>query len=106
MNRSTPDLRWYAACVLFCQLPERMRHHVERRQRALWWKIGKLPREVGEDLDGRAAPLAVFRAIAWARSADGKRACHALAIEHRVRTGQRPSARDITEAREPVPLAA
>lgn len=106
MKRRLPQLRWYAACFLFCQLPELMRRHVERRERALWWRIGKLPRELGEDLDRRSAPLRVFRAIAWARSADEKRARHVFAIEHRARTGHWPSGRAIAEAHVPVPLAA
>jgi len=106
MKRRLPDLRWYAACLLFCKLPELMRRHVERRQRALWWQIGKLPRELGEGLDRWRAPLAVFRAIAWAKSADEMRARHVFAIEQRARTGHWPSARAITEAHAPVPLAA
>ena len=106
MNRRIPDLRWYASCLSFCQLPPLMRRHVERRQRALWWKVGKLPRDVGEALDRRVAPLRVFRAVAWAKSADEKRARHTMAIEHHARTGHWPSARVITEARAPVPLAA
>jgi hypothetical protein len=90
MKRKPDRIPWYASCVLFSQLPEPMRRHVERRQRALWWKIAKLPREMGEDLDTRAAPLHVFRAIAWARSADEKRIRHAFAIEYHATTGQWP----------------
>jgi len=93
------DIRWYAACLLFCQLPDTMRRHVARRQRALWWKIGKLPREMGEALDAREAPLLVFRGIAWARSADEKRVRHAFAIDWHAHRGEWPSERMILAAR-------
>ena len=78
MSPTKRPLRWYAACRAFLLLPEPLRPSVSRQNLAHYRKIQALPRDLGEDLDRRAAPYAVFQWIAWGATEAERRARHAL----------------------------
>ncbi len=91
MSQENRVIRWYAACRLFVLLPAAMQRAVSRQTLAHYRRIHRLPRDVGEDLDRRGAPFAIFRWVAWGATTAEKRARHAIAVEHHARTGHWPN---------------
>jgi hypothetical protein len=87
-------LRWCAASRSFLQLPELLRRGISRQTLAHYRRIRALPPDLGEDLDRRAAPLAIFRWIAWGATDAERRARHALAVERHTGTGRWPGANE------------
>jgi hypothetical protein len=87
-------LRWYAACRAFLLLPDALRRGITRQTLAHYRRIRTLPPDLGDDLDHRAAPLAIFRWVAWGATDAEQRARHALAVERHTRTGHWPGARE------------
>jgi len=83
---------WYATCQAFFVVPEDQRRAVTRQTLAHYRRIRDLPPDLGEDLDRRAAPLAIFRWVAWAATGADRRARHAFAVERHAHTGHWPSA--------------
>jgi len=65
MSHDDPPRTWYAACRAFFCVPEAMRCVVSRQTLAHYRRVTRLPRDLGEDLDRRSAPLSVFKWIAW-----------------------------------------
>jgi len=65
MSPERRALPWYAACRAFFMVPEALRRSVTWQTLAHYRKIRDLPRDLGEDLDRRAAPFAIFRWVAW-----------------------------------------
>jgi len=57
---------WYAVCCAYLATPVSVRFRVSRQTLATYWRIKRLPRDWGEALDRREAPLAVMRWIGWA----------------------------------------
>ena len=91
MSRGRRAVCWYSACRSFFAVPEALRRDVTRQTLAHYRKIRDLPPDVGEDLDCRAAPFAIFRWIAWGATDAEKRARHAAAVEHHAHSSRWPS---------------
>ncbi len=86
--------RWYAYCRTFVHLPPAMRRAVARQTFAHYRRIARLPRDLGEDLDRRRAPLTTCRWIAWGHSDAARRTRHAAAVAHHTRTDRWPNDRE------------
>ena len=97
---------WYALCRTFSSLPEPLRGGVSRQMHAHYRRIAHLPRDVGEDLDRRAAPLGIVRWVAWGDGEAEARARHAAAVAHHARTGRWPDPRERGKSPPDTPRAA
>jgi hypothetical protein len=96
MSHTHCVVSWYAACRALLAVPEPLRRHLSRQTLALYRRIRKLPPELGEELDRRAAPLAIFRWVAWGAGDAEQRARHAATVEHHARTGRWPGPKERT----------
>jgi hypothetical protein len=106
MPRKRNVRRWYAASISVSSLPETLRRDVSCQMLAHYRKIADLPRDVGEDLDRRAAPLGIVRWIAWGAGEGDVRARHAVAVKHHDRTGRWPGPRERAGGPRSTPQAA
>ena len=106
MSPDKRPLAWYAACRSFLLVPEALRPSVSRQTLAHYRRIRALPPDLGNDLDRRAAPYAIFRWIAWGATDVERRARHAIAVERHTRTGRWPGPRERARGARAVPRAA
>lgn len=94
MRHNDAPRRWYAACCAFFTVPDVMRRVISRQTLAHYRRIRQLPRDLGEDLDRRSAPLTIVQWVAWGAGEGAQRARHAAAVEHHTCTRRWAGAKD------------